>query len=220
MDFYFSGVVVITVAAAEDGVDGVNGNMQRISNRQQRKNHLGRVYAITEGLRSDRTKAEYQRAFTAFLRWTNSEVHKILEKDPRDKSRHLSHSSINLYKSAIIHFFIINRITLNKDWISKFIKSSEGHREDDRGYSDEEIHRLLQASDERFRVVFLLLAATDMRIGAIPDLKIGHLSKSTLIVPGLLNIPRHWLGRLMDTNLLAKDKGFCSVLSVGECSIL
>lgn len=186
--------------------------MQRQRINHKKRNHLGRVYDATEGLRSDRTKEEYQRAFTAFIRWTNSNRytlkeeeksstemsearsgqkhaqgssftdHKILEQDPRDieeliasyltyldKTKHLSHSSINLHKS---------RITLNKDWISKFIKPHESTRlERDRAYTDEEIHRLLQASDERFRVVFLLLAATGMRMGAIPDLRIGHLSK-------------------------------------------
>jgi integrase len=39
-----------------------------------------------------------------------------------------------------------------------------------RVYTDEEIQKLLAAADGRFRVVFLLLAATGMKIGAIAEL--------------------------------------------------
>ena len=39
------------------------------------------------------------------------------------------------------------------------------------------IFKLLTKADERMRVVILLLASTGMRIGAIPNLKLKHLSK-------------------------------------------
>jgi integrase len=47
----------------------------------------------------------------------------------------------------------------------------------DRAYTTEEIRQLLAKADERIRVVVLLLASTGMRIGAIPDLKMKHLTK-------------------------------------------
>jgi integrase len=46
-----------------------------------------------------------------------------------------------------------------------------------RAYTTEEIQQLLAKADERSRVLVLLLASTDMRIGAIPDLKLKHLTK-------------------------------------------
>ena len=63
------------------------------------------------------------------------------------KQKRLKYSSITLYKAAILHFFIINRITLNKEWISKLVRrpdtDSNNHHDDgeqeDRVYTDEEI---------------------------------------------------------------------------------
>ena len=47
----------------------------------------------------------------------------------------------------------------------------------DRAYTTEEIQQLLEKADERSRVLVLLLASTGMRIGAIPDLKLKHLTR-------------------------------------------
>lgn len=47
----------------------------------------------------------------------------------------------------------------------------------DRGYTLEEIAKMLQFCDERTRVIVLLLASTGMRVGAIPELKLKHLEK-------------------------------------------
>jgi hypothetical protein len=142
-----------------------------------------RIHDITDGLRTDKTREEYRRAFNAFFRYTKFTIkEELLKLDPQDieeliidylceylvKQKRLKYSSITFYKAAILHFFIINRITLNKDWISKFVRrpdtDSNNHHGDGeqegRVYTDEEIQKLLAAADERFRVVFLLLAAT------------------------------------------------------------
>jgi integrase len=158
-----------------------------------------RIHDITDGLRTDKTREEYCRAFNGFFRYTKlTSKEELLKQHPQDieeliieylteylvKQRHLKYSSITLHKAAILHFFIINRITLNKDWISKLVRAdteSKNHHhygeQEDRAYTDEEIQKLLAAADERFKVVFLLLAATGMRIGAIAELMVGHLSK-------------------------------------------
>ena len=47
----------------------------------------------------------------------------------------------------------------------------------DRAYTTEEIQQLLVKADERTSVVILLLASTGIRIGAVPDLKLKHLTK-------------------------------------------
>ena len=52
----------------------------------------------------------------------------------------------------------------------------------DRGYTHEEISKLLEIADERSRVVILLLASTGMRIGAIPSLQIKHLQDNKITV--------------------------------------
>lgn len=96
-----------------------------------------KIHDITECLRTDKTREEYCRAFNAFFRYTKlTSKEELLKQDPQDieeliieylteylvKQRQLKYSSITLHKAAILHFFIINRITLNKDWISKLIQ--------------------------------------------------------------------------------------------------
>jgi len=119
-----------------------------------------RIHDITDGLRTDKTREEYQRAFNSFFRYTRlTSTKELLEQEPQDleeliieylseylgKQKRLKYSSITLHKAAILHFFIINRITLNKDWISKLVKpdvdnsSHGGVGEEDRDYTDEEI---------------------------------------------------------------------------------
>jgi hypothetical protein len=132
-----------------------------------------KIHDITDGLRTDKTREEYCRAFNVFFRYTKLKE-ELLKQHPQDieeliiehlteylvKQRHLKYSSITLQKAAILHFFIINRITLNKDWISKLVRadtdSTHDGEQEDRAYTDEEIQKLLAAADERFKVVFLL----------------------------------------------------------------
>jgi site-specific recombinase XerD len=79
----------------------------------------------------------------------------------------LKASSINLAKSAIVHFFKRNRIKLNKDWISGYVPAEEGYKQD-RPYTREEIQRLLGASPaNRVRAAISLMTSTSMRVGAI-----------------------------------------------------
>jgi len=52
----------------------------------------------------------------------------------------------------------------------------------DRGYTHEEISKMLEIADERMRVVILLLASTGMRIGAIPSLRISNLDENKITV--------------------------------------
>jgi hypothetical protein len=93
-----------------------------------------KIHDITEGLRTDKTREEYCRAFNAFFRYTKlTSKEELLKQDPQDieeliieylteyllKQRHLKYSSITLHKAAIFHFFIINRITLKLLSLSK-----------------------------------------------------------------------------------------------------
>jgi integrase len=50
----------------------------------------------------------------------------------------------------------------------------------DRGYTHEEISKMLEIADERMRVVILLIASTGMRIGAIPSLRVRNLEDNNL----------------------------------------
>lgn len=69
----------------------------------------------------------------------------------------------------------MNDVILN--WKKLVITCENTKRFKDRAYTTEETQQLLPKADERMRAVILLLASTGMRIGAIPDLKMKHLTK-------------------------------------------
>ncbi|MDQ5870068.1 MAG: hypothetical protein M3530_10155, partial [Thermoproteota archaeon] len=91
-------------------------------------------------------------------------------------ARGLSHGYINLDMSAIFHFFDMNDVLLNKRKISKFVgERKKMHK--DRGYTHEEIKRLADAGDFRFKALIHLLAATGVRLGSVNSLLIRHLER-------------------------------------------
>ena len=51
----------------------------------------------------------------------------------------------------------------------------------DRAYTHEEISKLLEISDERMRVVILLLSGTGCRLGAIPSMRLRNIDKNKVI---------------------------------------
>ena len=50
-----------------------------------------------------------------------------------------------------------------------------GEKNTDKGYTHEEIKKLLDVANLRMKSVVLLMASTGIRIGAIPDLQLKHL---------------------------------------------
>jgi hypothetical protein len=91
------------------------------------------------------------------------------------EERHLVYSSIYNQVAAILHFFAMNDVLLNKSKIHKFIPPHESSHED-RPYTTEEIQKILEHYDERSGVIFLLMASTGMRIGAIDGITFGNLT--------------------------------------------
>jgi integrase len=88
----------------------------------------------------------------------------------------ISHGTRYLYAAVIRHFYDINDILLNWKKINAFL-GQNNKVVNDRAYIKQEIATLLEKSNERMKVVVLLLATTGMRIGAIPPLKIRNLKK-------------------------------------------
>jgi integrase len=139
---------------------------------------------------------ETKRAYLIFLRKYVEFVHcssindLIVEfKDSRDIERHIinfiiqmkeegrNFQSIRNYLTPIISFYKINDIMLNSRKINKFMHSKTRVKKN-RGYSHEEIQKLLDIADERIRAVILLLVSSGCRIGAIPNLHVRDIEKS------------------------------------------
>jgi integrase len=110
------------------------------------------------------------------------------------KEHHYARQSITHIVAAICKFFSMNRVRLNKDWLSSFIprkgnddnvvviQTDEDMERQEKGkaYSREQISKLLEflntAQSLRTRVMILLMASSGMRLGALPILKYGDLT--------------------------------------------
>lgn len=151
------------------------------------------IYSVTDGLSSEHTKRNYRKNFSHFLKATRQTERGLLiqaQQNTRlvesliinhirylaEKEQRLTHGSIKTCCFSIFHFFEMNDIVLNKRKIIRFLPPNEGTRED-RAYTPEEIHQILDKCDERSRVVVMLMASTGMRIGAIPVIQIGDLTR-------------------------------------------
>jgi integrase len=55
-----------------------------------------------------------------------------------------------------------------------FVGKSKAKRANDRPYTHQEIHRLIEAASYRQKVLVLLMCSTGLRVGAIPSLNVGH----------------------------------------------
>jgi Phage integrase family. len=92
----------------------------------------------------------------------------------------ISYGTRYLYAEVSRHFYDINDILLNWKKINAFL-GQNNKVVNDRAYTKQEIALLLEKANERMKVVILLLASTEMRIGAIPALRIRNLKKSRRI---------------------------------------
>ena len=83
--------------------------------------------------------------------------------------------------NALKKFYEMNDVILNWKKISQYIGEYQKVIKD-RAYDHNEIKILVDAADIRMNVILLLMASTGMRIGAIPDLKLKHLSGNKITV--------------------------------------
>jgi len=91
------------------------------------------------------------------------------------------YAAIHNYVASVLAFYKINDIYLNVAKINKFIPLQKKVRKD-RAYNHEEISKLLEISDERMRVVILLMASSGIRVGALPLLTLRNLEGEKLTV--------------------------------------
>ena len=83
--------------------------------------------------------------------------------------------------NALKKFYEMNDVILNWKKISQYIGEYQRVIKD-RAYNHDEIKTLVDAADIRMKVILLLMASSGMRIGAIPDLKLKHLSGNKITV--------------------------------------
>jgi integrase len=133
-----------------------------------------------ESIKSEATKRMYRFHLKKYLDSMVPGQDPLFQNDPRQIEQKIiefiismkqeerkGYFSIHNHVSAILAFYSINDIVLNIKKIKKYIPPKKRANRD-RAYTHEEIHRLLDISDERMRTVILLLASSGMRVGAIP----------------------------------------------------
>jgi integrase len=160
-------------------------------------------HSFINAIRSPSTKTGYGRSLRRYMRY-----HKILNTD--DLLKHESITNPKLIESQIIDyimslrndgvgystirfliepiftFYQLNDVLINKKKVNRYLPEYKKVVKD-RAYSSEQIQQALQNADQRMRMIILILSSTGCRIGALPLLKLGHLSK-TKIPEGLYKI--------------------------------
>ncbi|MGD9534837.1 MAG: hypothetical protein AB7V56_13850 [Candidatus Nitrosocosmicus sp.] len=148
---------------------------------------------FVNSLKTPATKMLYEYSIKKFYlslpQNQNLSIEKILEKptktieyelidclyDMKEKQK-LSYSTLNIFVSAMFHFFEINDVVLNRRKIKKF-RGDNIAKYEYRSYTHEEINEVLQLLDLRGKTTVLLMASTGMRVGALPDIKLKHLRR-------------------------------------------
>lgn len=149
----------------------------------------GRPYLnFVNSLRAEETKNQYTSLLAKFVSHYNMSLQTVLVLPQKDieqmiityitnmNARGLSRGYVNLVLSAILHFFNMNDVVLNRKKIGKFLGEYRKMNKD-RAYTHDEIKKLYDMGDFRFKALVSLLASTGVRIGSIRDLKLRHLEK-------------------------------------------
>jgi integrase len=123
------------------------------------------------------------------------------------KQRHYTLGSQKVYLNALIHFFSINDVILNRKKIAKFLSNDDTFEQEiveetetksdtdnnysssdesnagagDKPYTHQQIAKLLEFADLRTKVIILVMASAGLRLGALELLRIGD----------LISIPKH-----------------------------
>ncbi len=157
--------------------------MQKAEQKQEDQE----IELFFNSIKSKDTRGKYSSYLKKYMEITSLDTTSLLsEKDARIVERQIigfinqmkdegkNWGAIHNYVTTILAFYKINDIILNTAKITKFMPEQRKVKKD-RSYTHEEISKMLEISDERTRVIILLLASTGIRIGAIPILKIGNL---------------------------------------------
>lgn len=90
--------------------------------------------------------------------------------------KNVSSATLHTRLATVYHFYDMNHVVLSKVIISKY-KGEFIKVKNDRAYSREEIHKLLEVADLRIKICILLMSSSCLRLGAIPDLRLSNLQK-------------------------------------------
>ena len=139
-------------------------------------------YNFINSLHSEPTKKTYRYTLVRFMRFCQLlSVDKLLDLRTKDQCiidyllSQKGYQSKQLSLNAIKKFYEMNDIILNWKKISCYLGAKQKNK--NRGYTHEEIQKVLAISDQRMKMIILLLSSSGVRVGALPELRIHHLTK-------------------------------------------
>jgi len=142
-----------------------------------------------QALKSEATKKAYRYQLNKFKEWAKIknfdgllqapqiDIQVLLEDYVIYLKKKVSPNSIPIYFAPIELFYVMNDVTLNFKKIRKLFpeKVKKGN---ERGYTHNDVTKILNAiKTKRHRALVLLLASSGCRIGAIPEMRLRHLSR-------------------------------------------
>jgi hypothetical protein len=88
----------------------------------------------------------------------------------------VSYATIQFLVAPIFTFYQLNDVILNRKKVSRYLGEYKRVIKDG-AYTTEQIGQMLQTADIRTRVIILLLCSTGARVGSLPSLTLGNLTK-------------------------------------------
>ena len=88
----------------------------------------------------------------------------------------VSYATIKFLVAPIFTFYLLNDVIINRTKVLRYLGEFKRVVKD-QAYTTEQIQQALQNADQRMRMILLLLASTGCRIGALPELTLGNLTR-------------------------------------------
>jgi integrase len=170
--------------------------MSKIGNSVNRLHTQGRIVSrqtlsavdlFSEAIRSPESRKVYLRSITQFQKETGFTLHReatnakglqdaLIAWTVRAKSEGKSYSRILGMMSAVFKYASVYDVEIKEKKIRGFLPENTKIVQD-RIYSREEIRTLLESCRPREKAIILLLISTGARVGALPTLKVKHLTR-------------------------------------------
>jgi len=151
---------------------------------------MQRSQLVFEGaIKTEATREAYLYQLEKFREWTKikdfdsllqapqKNIQELLEDYVMYLKKKISPNSVPIYYAPIELFFVMNDVTINYKKLRKLFpkKIKKGN---ERGYTIEEIRTIIKnIKSKRNRALVLLFVSSGIRLGAIPDILLKHLSK-------------------------------------------
>ena len=162
------------------------GERQRRTTQIEQFEESKPYFNFINSIKSKASKKVYQFHLNAFIQYwqldSAASIMSLSSDELRDKivayflqKKNFRRSTQSVALAAIKHFCEMNDIILNWKKINKFALNSDIPKLQNRAYTHEEVKQVVDYCDHRIRTMFLVLASTGVRIGAMRHMKIKDL---------------------------------------------